>query len=273
MSKWMIMALALLCGIVCLGQDSPEHVTVPLTDPSRPATVKASLLNGGITVRGYAGKEIIVDTSGGEHAMSRHSSPPEASGLHRIDSGRTGLKVEEADNRVDIKMEPWGGGGNLILQVPVHTSLKLHTVNSGNVTVDGVDGEIEVEALNGAVTLNSVSGAALVHALNGTVKATFQRIDPSKAMSFSSLNGNIDVTLPSDARATLNMKSDQGEIFTDFDMKVNAKGNMPNIEDNRGKNGRFRLKFDRGMSATINGGGTAMQLTTFNGNIYLRKGR
>ena len=256
MSKWIIAAFALSCGIACLGQDSPEHVTVPLTDPSRPATVKASLLNGGITVHGYAGKEIVVETGGG-HPTSRRV-PTEASGLHRIDNGRSGLKVEEADNRVDIKVEPWGGGGNLTLQVPVHTSLKLHTVNGGDVTVDGVEGEIEVEALNGAVALNSVSGAALVHALNGTVKATFVRIDPSKAMSFSSLNGNIDVTLPSDAKATLKMKSDQGEIFTDFDMKVNANGNPPNIEDNRGRNGRFRLRFDRGMSATINGGGAAM---------------
>jgi len=37
-----------------------DRVTVPLSDPARPAFVKAHLLNGGITVKGYEGKEIIV---------------------------------------------------------------------------------------------------------------------------------------------------------------------------------------------------------------------
>ena len=32
----------------------PDRVNVPLTDPSRPAVVNASLMNGGITVTGYA---------------------------------------------------------------------------------------------------------------------------------------------------------------------------------------------------------------------------
>ena len=35
-------------------------------------------------------------------------------------------------------------------------------------------------------------------------------------MSFSSLNGTVDVTLPSDVKAKLMMKTNNGEIWSDF---------------------------------------------------------
>src|SRR5262245_6230501 len=38
-----------------------DRVAVTLTDPSRPALVKASLVNGGITVKAYDGKEVVVE--------------------------------------------------------------------------------------------------------------------------------------------------------------------------------------------------------------------
>ncbi len=38
-----------------------DKISVNLSDPSRPATVKASLLNGSITVKGYDGKEVVAE--------------------------------------------------------------------------------------------------------------------------------------------------------------------------------------------------------------------
>ena len=52
--------LILFTGI--FGQEIPtDRLTVPLSDPSRPGLIKAGLLNGGITVKGYEGKEVIVE--------------------------------------------------------------------------------------------------------------------------------------------------------------------------------------------------------------------
>src|SRR5438067_4598522 len=42
-------------------QSGPDRVAVTLTDPSRPALVKASLVNGGITVKAYEGDDVNVD--------------------------------------------------------------------------------------------------------------------------------------------------------------------------------------------------------------------
>src|SRR6202011_3899496 len=38
-----------------------DKVSVTLSDPARPALVKAGLISGGITVKAYDGKEVIVE--------------------------------------------------------------------------------------------------------------------------------------------------------------------------------------------------------------------
>src|SRR5437762_11908492 len=65
----LVVAAAILCvafaAAPAYGQtqtpSGPEHVSVNLSDPGRPALVKASLVNGGITVKGYDGKEVVVE--------------------------------------------------------------------------------------------------------------------------------------------------------------------------------------------------------------------
>jgi len=42
-------------------QTGGDRVSVALSDPSRPALVKASMVNGGISVKAYNGKEVIVE--------------------------------------------------------------------------------------------------------------------------------------------------------------------------------------------------------------------
>ena len=59
--------LALLFALAtcaALAQDQPDRVSVPFSDPSRPKMLKASVLNGSINVKGYDGKEAIVEARG-----------------------------------------------------------------------------------------------------------------------------------------------------------------------------------------------------------------
>ena len=90
-------------------------------------------------------------------------------------------------------------------------------------------------------------------------------------MSFSTMNGEIDVTLPANIKTNVKMKTDQGDIFTDFDVKLDATSQPPQVEDKRKKGGRYRVRLNRGTSGTINGGGPEIQFTTFNGNILIHK--
>lgn len=102
---------------------------------------------------------------------------------------------------------------------------------------------------------------------------TFDLITPDKSMSFSSLNGNIDVTLPSTVKAKVAMRTDNGDIYSDFDILLDQSSRQPAVEDTRGKGGRYRVRFDKATYGSINGGGPEFHFKNFNGNIYIRKGK
>ena len=242
-----------------------DRVSVNLSDPARPALVKASLINGGITVKTYDGKEVIVEAHTRNHESSRSDSS-----MKRIPMSSTGLSVEEENNEVRIGTDSVMRGIDLMISVPVHTSLKLSAVNSGDIVVTGVDGELDVNDVNGSVTLNNVSGSAIAHALNGRVLVTFTHVN-QKPMAFSSLNGDIDVTFPADLKANLSLKSERGEVFSDFDVQIQASAPKQTVEDGRGHGGKYRVQIDKAIHGTIGGGGPELQFTNFNGGIYIRK--
>src|SRR5216684_8814569 len=166
----LVVAAAILCvafaAAPAYGQtqtpSGANHVSVNLSDPARPALVKASLVNGGITVKGYDGKEVVVEARARNRETSRSESNPK-----RIAISSTGLSVEEENNDVRIGTDSYMRAVDLTISVPVHTSLKLRAVNDGDITVTGVEGELDVDDINGSVTLNNVSGSAVAHALNG----------------------------------------------------------------------------------------------------------
>jgi DUF4097 and DUF4098 domain-containing protein YvlB len=247
-------------------QSGVDRIPVTLSDPSRPAHVKVSMVNGGITVKAYEGKEVVVEARMRNRENSRNEGGPK-----RLAISSTGLSVEEENNEVNINTESYMHPIDVSVSVPVRTSLKLRAVNDGDIVVTGVDGELDVDDINGAVTLNNVSGSVVAHALNGHVYATLTRVEPQKAMAFSSLNGDIDVTFPADLKANVSIRSDQGDVFSDFDVQLKAAASQPVVEDSRGKGGKYRVKIDKTVHGTINGGGPEIQFRNFQGQIYIRK--
>ncbi len=248
-----------------------ERIAVPLTDPARPANVKIELMNGGVSVKAYNGKEVIVEAKTRDEERRRgrqRESVPE--GLKRIPIGGSGLEVSEENNTVHIESGAPMRGVDLEVQVPLRTALKLEVVNGGDIKVEGVSGDIEAENTNGSVILTNVSGSAVAHALNGRVVAVFTQVAPQKAMSFSSLNGTIDVTLPPSVRANVKLKTDNGDVYSDFDIALKA-GGQPATEAGRSAKGKYKIKIDRTVYGAINGGGPEYQFNNFNGNIYIRK--
>lgn len=262
----------LLCSCALLAQDDGEKATIPLHDPSRPARIHAHLIAGGITVRGAAVNNVVVEARTERHGENRERHPDRADGMKRLElPGNSGLEVSEDDNVVNIKTASWNRPTDLVITVPRHSSLQLKCLNDGDIYVEQVDGEIDADNLNGKVTLKNVSGSVVAHSLNGAVTVTLDRADNNKPMSFSTLNGDLDVTLPPDIRANVRMKTDNGEIYSDFEVKLDSGAQMMHNESGRQPDGTYHVRFDHTLRGTINGGGPDFQFTTFNGQIYIRK--
>jgi hypothetical protein len=270
-------AILFLCAGALLAQDGNEKATVPLKDPSRPARIEARLMSGGITVRGADVKEVFVEAHSrgerGDRERGRHADRPDRSdGMKRLDlPGNAGLDVTEEDNVVTIKTSSMNRPADLVITVPRRSSLRLKCMNDGDIHVEQVDGEIDADNLNGRIMLKNVSGSVVAHSLNGAVSATMDRIDSGKPMSFSTLNGDIDVTLPDTLKANVRMKTDNGEIYSDFEVKLTAGASVEGNNAGRQPDGSYHLRFDHALRGTINGGGPEFQFTSFNGQIYIRR--
>src|SRR5262249_31176297 len=136
-----------------------------------------------------------------------------------------------------------------------------------------VEGELELGNVNGAIELKDVSGAVVAHTVNGRVLADLKRVTADKPMAFTSLNGVVDVTMPPAIKANVKLRTDHGSAFTDFDLQMLPMANTPQIEDTRkSRGGRYSIEVNKVIYGSVNGGGPEIEMRTFNGNIYLRKG-
>jgi hypothetical protein len=244
-----------------------QPISVPLTDPGRPATLKVSTLNGAITVSGYGGREVLIEATGSaeEPAVEPRRG---ALGMRRIPNRGQGLSVDEDDNVVRVEARNPALGGDLQIQVPFRTSLHLSSVNGGEIRVSGVEGEIELSHVNGGIDARDVAGSVVAHTTNGNVRVTLKRVAPNQPMAFSTLNGNVDVTFPADLKASVRIRSDQGEIYSDFE--VVESGHAVAKETRQQGKRHFEVGEIQG---AIGGGGPDLLFKTFNGDVFIRRAR
>lgn len=270
--SWLIVVAFVLSG-TALGQPTVDKIPVPLTDPGRPVHLSVGLISGSIVVKGYSGKEVIVEAALQPAEDDEDQPKSKKSGsMKLIPNTSTGLTVEEENNEVTVStgMRSAYRRTDLTIQVPIQCSMKLSTVNDGDIEVENVTGELETNNTNGSIRLKRISGSAVAQTTNGEIQATFVSVNPEKAMSFSSFNGDVDVTFPASIKATVQLKSDQGEIYSDFDIQMQKSAAQ--VNKNEGSKGKYRVSLDKGMRGMINGGGQEIQFNNFNGNIYIRKG-
>lgn len=273
MKSSILLALLLAAGPQLRAQEAGvDRTTVRFSDPARPGRLKAHTINGGITVKGYDGPEVVIEARlRPGHEEGRRDRYP---GMRRLANRSTGLTVEEQGNVVVVRTESWRAAADLLIQVPFSTALELGCVNDGDIVVDQARGEVEAQNVNGSITLTGVAGAALANTTNGEVKVAFSRLEPGKAMSFVTLNGTVDVTLPRATKANLSLKIEHdGDIYSDFEIATRTAPLTPKDAGTRGKNGRFVLQVDRAVYGAINGGGQELTFKTFNGDIVIREAK
>ena len=265
---------SLSLGLVLAGTlRAQDKITVPFSNPSAPRKLKVDLLVGSVTVKGYSGQEAIIETTAsGPQGFNRGRTPePPPAGMHRIGGGRP-TDVTEENNTITVKGGVWAAMGDVTIQVPVDTSITVKTMTGKTVVIDNINGEIEANNMNGEVNISNASGSVVASSMNGKVIVSLNKVTPGKNMSFSTMNGTIDVTLPADTKANLKMRADNGEIYSDFDVNIEAQP-APEAKEEKLKNGRVRRRVVREgtQQGTINGGGAEMQFTTFNGRILIHK--
>ena len=243
-----------------------NEFTIPLTDPAKRGKLKAHLNYGSITIKGTARKDVLVKyTSANDEESNKPSSKD---GLKRIGGGGMDLEAAENNNYVKVQSDTWNTKISLEIEVPSGFDLQVHTYNDGDLIITNIQGDLELTNYNGEITALNVSGSVVATTYNGDIKVTFDNVKEGSPMSYSTYNGDIDLSFPSALKATLKMKTEQGEIYTGFDIKMVTTGPV----QQKSKNGNgTKIIVDDWKRGDINGGGPEFTMKNYNGDIYVRK--
>lgn len=250
--------------------DLKEQLSIPLSDPGKPGTLKVHLIRGSIRVTGYNGNQVVIDAT--TKQADKSEKPREnVEGMKRISkNGAMDISATEENNVVNVSSKLFNSHMELNIKVPMKFSLNVGTINEGDVLVENVDGVLEITNVNGDIRLSNISGSAVANTVNGLLKANFKTVDTKSPMAFSTLNGNVDVTLPPTAKFDVKIKSDQGEIYSDFDVDV-EKGVQQATKT--AKDGMYKVSIEDWVKGKVNGGGSEIMMKNMNGNIFLRKAK
>jgi hypothetical protein len=152
---------------------------------------------------------------------------------------------------------------DLTIKVPAGTRLSLCTVNSSDVTVQGTSGDFDVRNVNGRISLENIRGSGRATTVNGRVEAAFAEAPRSDSL-FKTVNGDIRVTLPRDASASLRLKTLHGGLFTDFDVVPQPLQATPS-QDSR--NGKYVYRSNGFTAVRVGKGGPELTFDTLNGDV------
>ena len=256
----------LLIASSVFGQNSNEF-SVPLSDPSKRGKIKAVINFGSISVKGTARKDILVKYSTNKEDDEKNRNKTK-DGLRRIGGGGMDLEVTENANTITVHSGSWNNKLDVEIEVPAGIDVEAKTHNDGDLMISNIQGEVELTNHNGEITAVNISGTVVATTYNGEVKVSFDKVKEGTPMSFTTFNGDVDVSFPAATKATLKMKTEHGDIYSDFDV---AFKNTGPVEKKDTKAGVFKVVIDEWKKGDINGGGPEMTFRNYNGDIFIRR--
>ena len=237
-----------------------------LSDPAKRGKLRAQINYGSITVKGTGRKDVLVKYTAAGEEKEKHDNTKD--GLRRVGGGGLDLEVVENNNTVKVSSGSWSHKLNLEIEVPSGMDMEVKTYNDGDLMITNIQGELELKNYNGEITALNVSGSVVANTYNGGIKVTFDKVTPDSPMSYSTYNGDIDITFPSTVKASLKMKTDQGDIYSGFDVDFKSSGPVQKKDT---QSGVYKVTIDEWKKGDINGGGPEITMKNYNGDIIIRK--
>jgi DUF4097 and DUF4098 domain-containing protein YvlB len=201
-------ALVLLCiGTTAAAQDFQKTYRI-----GAGSQIKIGNISGDVIVTGYDGDAIIV--TGIKKGRDRDQVEIEdKSGSSSVD---VGVRYPKRCNcEASVRFE---------VQVPRSISYEETFGSvSGDVHVTGVTGHLHASAVSGDVHIKDVSGSVSATAVSGDVNVEIARLEGAEDMKFSTVSGDVTLSLPASLDADVDMSSFSGSIKTDFPVEVRSE--------------------------------------------------
>lgn len=287
--------LAILLSVTLNAQtQTKEQLVISLSKPDNPFKLNLMLQNGAIKVIAYDGKDILIDAEPVAEKIEK-GEPNQNQNQNNNSNNNTNINIHEGkidkgnaiggkylfgkESNNDVTLSQAANKTlDVVIKVPKNSvSLNLSIANKGDISIIDINGEMEITIGNtGSISLKNVSGSAIINTVTGNITASFKTVAP-KAMAFSTLVGNIDLTFPATFKADVKLKTDSGQIYTDFVIESDGKQNgarprpLPN-SDKTAYTG-YQINYTGRLHGTVYRGGSSLMMETMHGNIYIRKGK
>jgi hypothetical protein len=204
-------------------------------------------VNGSVQVEGWDRNEVEVC------AVKTAQNDPR-------DVDRVEIEVESHPDEVDVHTRyPDGEGAGVAVEyhirVPNRVLLgSVHTVN-GSLIIRDIDGGGELRSVNGDVEVLESSGRFNAKTTNGNLRLELRELSDGAPMNLETVNGSVELGLPSDAHADLNLRNMNGDLYSE--VPVTSTVALPGSRSFHGR---------------LGGGGGAISVRTVNGGIRLLLG-
>lgn len=174
--------------------------------------IRIGNISGDVVVTGYDGDAIVV--SGTKKGRDRDQVEIEdKSGANSVDIGVRYPK--HCNCEASVRFE---------VQVPRSINYDEHFGSvSGDVRVSGLTGRLHASAVSGDVHIKDVSGSVSASSVSGDVNVEIARLEGAEDMKFSTVSGDVSLSMPSSLDADVDMSSFSGSIRTDFPVEVRAQ--------------------------------------------------
>jgi len=166
----------------------------------------------------------------------------------RVATGNGAISVE----RVGGDVQASSGNGRVNVD-GTDGGVRVSTGN-GDVSVVGAKGPVRVSTGNGRVNVTTSDGPVEARTGNGDIDVSMTQLKANDDMTFSTGSGGVRVTLPSGYNGELDATTGNGELRSDFDLKIQGRMNPRHVR------------------ATIGAGGPMLRMSTGNGEFEIRKG-
>lgn len=233
-------------------------------------SVEIDFQYGDLTIEKHSGSELVLEGSAmvnGEEALQYFEIESDKTGnifkLHsKADFDKVGkqLTIVMKDGSKIFKR-----GKNISVEDAEEFDGEVKSVYHG-VDVDAsftlkvpANLDLKVRSTYGSLTLKDYWKNMDIHSTYGDVDALLSDISSSPSFKIKSTYSDVDVAIPSNVNAELQLTTGYGQIYTDLDFQPNFK--------EKGKS----CEFGQDISATLNKGGGSIDLDATYSNVYLRK--
>jgi hypothetical protein len=272
----------ILSGSTAFAQESKEHISKEFTPTKDAASTVLAIYNldGFIYVEGYAGSKVVLEIdktiSADDDKILQAGKSEFKLAFDQSADTITAYIAEPYDSRPRRRYRDWDDRREIeyryhlefTVKVPYGMNLDISTVNDGNISVQDVAGDLHINNVNEGITIKNAKGTTSAHTVNGSVLVSYTAIPP-KASTYSTINGEIKVVYPGNFSGDCELKSMNGEFFTDFTDGQMLPSQVVKNAFHHGDGTTYKLS-----SSTIlriGNGGTKFKFETLNGNILIKK--